>query len=200
MDDESYFCLVGSDFYGNDFYYSHESLEAPNNVKYKFVSKCPQKVMVWLAISSRGTSQPYVTRSGNAINAKIYSKECINRKLVKFIKKYHSDQNFIFWPDLASAHYARETLAEFERLNIPVVPKDSNPPNVPQLRPIEKFWANLKRKVYKNGWTASSTDEQIKRIKKELKKTPVEDFQSLFGGLKTEIRKAADQGVLSMIN
>ncbi len=88
----------------------------------------------------------------------------------------------------------------WQRLNINVVPKDSNPPNVPQLRPIETFWANLKRKVYKNGWTASSTDELIKRIKKELKKIPVEDFQSLFRGLKTKIRKAADRGVLSVIN
>jgi len=120
--------------------------------------------------------------------------------LVKFIKRYHSDQNFIFWPDLASAHYARETLAEFERLNITVVPKDSNPPNVPQLRPIEIFWANLKRKVYINGWTASSTDQLIKRINKVLKKIPVEDFQNLFRGLKTKIRKATDRGVLSVIN
>jgi hypothetical protein len=107
MDDESYFCLVGSDFYGNDFYYSHESLEAPNNVKYKFVSEFPQKVMVWLTTSSRGISQPYVTRSGNATNAKIYTKECINKRLVKFIKKYYSDLSFIFWRNLASAHYAK---------------------------------------------------------------------------------------------
>jgi len=41
MDDESYFSIDGSDSFGNDFYYSHESLEAPNNVKYKFVSKFP---------------------------------------------------------------------------------------------------------------------------------------------------------------
>jgi len=120
--------------------------------------------------------------------------------LVKFIKRYHSDQNFIFWPDLASAHYARETLAEFERLNITVIPKDSNPPNVPQLRQIEIFWANLKRKVYINGWTASSTDQLIKRINKVLKKIPVEDFQNFFRGLKTKIRKATDRGVLSVIN
>jgi len=77
MDDESYFSIDGSDSFGNDFYYSHESLEAPNNVKFKFVSKFPQKVLVWLAISSRGISQPYIACSGKAINAKIYTKECI---------------------------------------------------------------------------------------------------------------------------
>jgi hypothetical protein len=70
--------------------------------------------MVWLAISNRGISQPFVTPSGNAINAKTYIKECINKRLVKFIGKHHSDQNFIFWPDLASSHYAKDTLAEFE--------------------------------------------------------------------------------------
>ena len=56
----------------------------------------------------------------------------------------------MFWPDLASAHYSKRSLEEMERLNIVVVPKSANPPNVPQLRPIENFWANLKRKIYSN--------------------------------------------------
>ncbi len=38
MDNESYFTLDGSNSYGNDFYYSYEGLETPENVKYIFRS------------------------------------------------------------------------------------------------------------------------------------------------------------------
>jgi hypothetical protein len=200
MDDESYFTLDGSNSYGNDYYYSYEGLEPPENVKYLFRSKFPPKVMVWLAISNLGISQPFITSSGLAINSKIYIKECVNKKLIKFLKKFHSDQNFIFWPDLASSHYENDTLAEFERLNIKIVPKDSNPPNVPQLRPIERFWTTLKRNVYRNGWTAKSVQDLVKRIKTELKKIPLQSCQNLMRGLKTKIRKAADRGALSLID
>jgi hypothetical protein len=97
MDDESYFTLDGSNSYGNDYYYSYEGLEAPENAKYIFRSKFPSKVMIWLAISNRGISKPFITPSGNSINSKVYIKECVNKKLVKFLKKYHSDP---IWPHL----------------------------------------------------------------------------------------------------
>jgi hypothetical protein len=138
MDDESYFTLDGSDSNGNDHYYSYEGLDVPESVRFKFSTKFPSKVLVWLALSEKGFSQPYIAKSKNAINAEIYIKECVSR-LNKFINKHHNDGNYVFWPDLASSHYANATLLEYERLNIKFVPKSSNPPNVPQLRPIEIF-------------------------------------------------------------
>jgi transposase len=172
IDDESYFTLDGSDGYGNDHYYHHTGLETPDHVKYQFKSKYPSKVMVWLAMSSRGISQPFIRTSGNAINSQIYIEECIRKGLVKFIEKYHSDNKFVFWPDLASSHYAKAILEELNRLNIKVVPKDSNPPNYPQLRPIERFWTILKRKIYAKGWTAKTSEDLIDKIKSELRKIP----------------------------
>jgi hypothetical protein len=200
MDDESYFTIDGSDSYGNDFYYSYHGLETPEEVKYRFVSKFPSKVMVWLAISSKGISKAFIVKSKNAINAEIYIKECLNKRLIKFIEKHHSDGKYIFWPDLASSHYANATQAEYARLNIKVVPKTSNPPNVPQVRPIENFWAILKGRVYKNGWTAKNIEELVRKIMLELKKLPKTICQNLMSGLKTKVRKAADDGVLSVIN
>jgi hypothetical protein len=156
--------------------------------------------MVWLAISSKGISRAFIVKSKNAINAEIYIKECLNKRLNKFIEKHHSDGKYIFWPDLASSHYANATQAEYVRLNIKVVPKTSNPPNVPQVRPIENFWAILKERVYKNGWTAKNIEELIRKIKLELKNMPITICQNLVSGLKTKVRKAADNGVLSVIN
>ena len=46
---------------------------------------------------------------------------------------------YIFWPDLARCHYFRQTVAWMDE-NVNFVPKEINPPNVPQARPIENFW------------------------------------------------------------
>ena len=36
---------------------------------------------------------------------------------------------------------------------LPFVAKDQNPPNAPQIRPIERFWAILKFLVYEGNWS-----------------------------------------------
>jgi hypothetical protein len=41
-----------------------------------------------------------------------------------------------------------------EELKIEYVLKKENPPNVSQIRPIEHFWANLKKKIHSNNYTA----------------------------------------------
>ena len=67
------------------------------------------------------------------------------------IRKRYNDDNYVFWSDLASCHYSFETIEYLNSQNIIYVPKDDNPPNVPQTRPIEKFWANLEDKVHDKG-------------------------------------------------
>jgi hypothetical protein len=77
----------------------------------------------------------------------------LEKRLLPFINEYHQDHNYIFWPDLASAHFAATTVAWMDQ-NVNYVPKRLNPPNVPQARPIEKFWGCLAQKVYEGGWEA----------------------------------------------
>ena len=85
-----------------------------------------------------------------------------------------------------------------ERLNIDVVPKSANPPNVSQLRPIENFWANLKRKIYSNNFVAK-TDEEfeelINKTKKELKNMSTRMFSSAMANVPVNCRKVARKGV-----
>ena len=64
---------------------------------------------------------------------------------------HHSDFNYLFWSDLASAHYSKATIAWMDE-NLYFVDKGSNPPNVPQARPIENFWGCLAQKVFEGGW------------------------------------------------
>jgi hypothetical protein len=74
----------------------------------------------------------------------VYISKCLP-VLHKFIEKHHKNEKIVFWPNLPSAHYAKDTIVQLEELNIEYVPEEENPPKVPQIRQIEKFWVNLKR-------------------------------------------------------
>jgi transposase len=156
LDDESYFTLGHSSMHGNNSFYSSNLEQTPPSVKYSPRTKYEEKLLVWIAISSKGISEPYFVPSGLAINQTIYLKECIMKRLIPFIKKNHSDGKYVFWPDLASAHYAKSVTNYLEQKNIRFVPKIENPPNAPELRPIEDYWGILKGKVYDNGYKAKS--------------------------------------------
>jgi len=106
----------------------------------------------------------------------------------------------IFWPDLASSHYLNATQEAYKTLGINFVPKEANPPNVPQIHSIERFWAYLRQKLYENGWTTEDTAVLTRRITTIIRKSPENLCQNLTRGLKRKVRKAADRGVLSVIN
>ncbi|CAM4848641.1 unnamed protein product [Rotaria magnacalcarata] len=127
----------------------------------------------------------YIHRGKQAVLQTTYLKECINKGLFPFIEKYHHNGNYLFWPDLASAHYSNLVKERLHEKNVPLVARQDNPPNVPQARSIETVWALLERKarsietvwallerkVYENNWEAktfgciSSTDQtEGKRI------------------------------------
>lgn len=194
IDDESYFTFDGSDTANNKHFYCKEGEEVDDKVKFKRHKKFQSKLLVWLAISSRGHSTAFICPSGNSVNADIYEKQCIRSRLVRFIREKHSDGNFVFWPDMATAHYAANVIAAYNELNIPFIPKDKNVPNVPQLRPIERFWRNLKRNVYENGWEASTHAELKKRILLKIRQTKISAFTNLMRRVKTKIRKASRYG------
>ena len=52
-----------------------------------------------------------------------------------------------------------DTLEFFTKNNIAFVPKERNPTNLPQCRPIEDYFGQLDTLVYKNGWRAKDLDE-----------------------------------------
>ena len=49
-----------------------------------------------------------------------------------------------------------------EDSGIYTVPKNLNPPNAPQVQPIENFWGALKDQVYKGNWSAKSRPSMSK--------------------------------------
>ena len=103
MDDEKYFKLTGNNVIGNRYFYSTDRATAPPKVKFQCKTKFEAKVMIWMVMSSKGTSDIYVHKSIQAVNQDTYLKECINKRLLPFIAKYHSNGNYLFWPDLAQS-------------------------------------------------------------------------------------------------
>jgi hypothetical protein len=77
-------------------------------------------------------------------------------------------KKIVFWPDLASAHYAKDTLVRLEIIRIEYVPKEEYPPDVPQIRPIENFWATLKSKDDSNNYRPKDVKCLMVKIRKEL--------------------------------
>ena len=51
---------------------------------------------------------------------------------------------FMFLPDLVTSLYGKKAKEFYDENKINIVPKEGNPPNCPELRPIEKYWAHMK--------------------------------------------------------
>ena len=186
VDDESYFTLSHTTRPGNDGFYSNNLQFTPDHVKYKYLSKYEPKLMVWIAISPFGMTRPCFYESGFAVNQEVY-KNCLEEYLIPFIKKYHSKDLFVFWPDQAGAHYALSVQDFLNSENIEFLPKNINPANAPKLRPIEDFWGILKNIVYEKGWRAKSVSELKKKIVASLKKIDPEVVHKLAASVFTRV-------------
>ena len=111
IDDESYFTLSNSSFTGNDSYYSNDRSQTHDTVKYIDAVKFEEKMLV---------------------NQKVYLNECIIKRLMPFIEKHYKKHKYVFWPDLASSHYAQLVTNWFDEHKVPFVAKKMNPACVPE--------------------------------------------------------------------
>lgn len=169
LDDESYFTFANTTLSGNDGFYSSDVSATPSNAKFAPKKKFEEKLLVALIISPEGVSKPFMFKSGMAINKQQYLK-FLRMRLVPFINEHHKNGEYLFWPDLASSHYAQDVIDFLDASKINYVPKWKNPPNVPEARPIEDFWGILKRAVYEGNWQAKSISQLENRIEYCLKK------------------------------
>ncbi|XP_065668139.1 uncharacterized protein LOC136088367 [Hydra vulgaris] len=197
IDDEKYFCFAGDNMPENSGYYTNNKKTCQESVRFIGKEKFPKTLLMWIAISDRGMSEPlFRTSKAVAINSSIYINGCLEKRLLPFIHKYHGDFNYLFWPDLASSHYSKESLNWMNQY-VYYVDKESNPPNVPQARPIENFWGHLAQKVYEGDWQASAEQVLIDRIKLKLQKIGLNFLQSHMKGVRAKLRSIADGGVFS---
>jgi hypothetical protein len=53
------------------------------------------------------------------------------------------------------------------------VDETTNPPNVPQARPIENLWGILAQKINKGGWEATTQQELISQNQSQLNRSKI---------------------------
>ena len=199
MDDECYFDENGANIGGNRYYLDSKEFNISNEVKFRRTKKVPKKVLLWIAISCKGHSRILLhDQYKGAITGNLYAKECLKSRLIPFLEKNYPTKDYLFWPDLASAHYSKDAQNVYVEYGVKVLPKSSNPPNVPQLRPIEDVFGILRLKVFKDGFKPKSTDELKKKIASEIRKLPKEFYHNLMNGVAMKVRKASRQGLDSM--
>lgn len=160
IDDETYCKADFRQLPGLEYYVSVFRGGVPRKFKVRRITKFPAKYMVWQAICTCGEkSKPFVSKG--TINSEVYIKECLKARLLPFIKAH--TMPVLFWPDLATSHYSKEALNFYAANSINFVPREANPPNCPELRPIEKYWGQVKRKLKKTKKQAAN----IKIFKKK---------------------------------
>ena len=139
MDDESYFTLTGSGMPGNRGFYSSSPNMAPDDIRLCYEEKKPVKVMLLAVISARGVGKIYISHEHQTMTSDIYTKQCFTRVLNFIVSHYESREDVVFWPDLATSQYAAILQEYMKDNNLSYVPKYSNPPAAPQIRPIQIF-------------------------------------------------------------
>lgn len=144
MDDETYVYCDFKQLPGQEYYVADSRGNVEEKFRTKMVTKFPKKFLVWQAICTCGQRSDFVVFPGT-INSQIYIKDCLGKRLLPFIRK-HNVTTF-FWSDLVSSHYSKATLEWYEANGVILVPKEANPLNCPELRPIERYWALVKREL-----------------------------------------------------
>ncbi|XP_062556996.1 uncharacterized protein LOC134221839 [Armigeres subalbatus] len=133
---------------------------------------------VEITISTRVFSMPS-RKTNRTPNLRVVFEECL---LLPFLKKHGC--SVLFLPDLASCHYGKKAMEWYAANNVQVVPKDKNPPNTPELRPIVKYWAIVKRNLKKTNKTAKDEQQFKANWLSAPKKVDKVAVQNLIAGVK----------------
>ena len=136
IDDETYCAAYFQSLPGHQ-YYSAINLKKLNS-KYKCIRmhKFDKKFLVCQAICECGEKRSCFMTTGT-VNTEIYIKECLKKRLLPFLRSHTG--NPLFRPDLASCHYSGRTLNWLKEHKVDFVEKHCNPPNLPKLRPFERY-------------------------------------------------------------
>lgn len=199
MDDETYVTNDSSEVHGKEYYHATNINNIENRYKFKHKQKFPKRFLVWQLVDSRGNiCSPFVTTK--TMTAKIYLDECIKKRLWPFIKKYHPDMRILFWPDLARCHYARIVTKWLSRKGINFVQERRNAPNVPQARPIERFWALCKRSYRKLNVLPKSVRSFATYWRRISQDVAQKSLRKLMCGVRKKLRLIRDGSVFDAVS
>lgn len=196
MDDETYVMCDPKDTGVPKSYHYRDKNEVPDCVRFKTKTKFPKRFLVWQAIDEFGNvSKPYV--KVGTMKGEEYREECLKKILLPFIRKYHTVSKHLFFPDLATIHYEKSVINFMNQNDITFVPKKSNPPNVPQARPIERFW-NLCKVEYSKTSEVHNDINSFRKVWTSVSKKVAEKYaQNLMKSTRKNLKLIGDHGVFA---
>ena len=92
------------------------------------------------------------------------------------------------------AHYANATQQFLKDEGISYIPKYNNPSAVASLRPIEDFWAVLKKEKYGSRWEVEDFAQLQQRILAKARQILLDVLLNIFRTVRNRIQKYAEKG------
>lgn len=196
-DDETYVPLNSKLIPGRHFYSCKDPKKLSPEQKLKPKAKFPQKFCVWQALAEDGqVSTPWV--APGTIKGKDYLNECLRKRLVPWIKKNYPNKKIFFWQDMAKPHYSKEVLDFLRSQNIEFPTWKENAPNVPQARPIEKFWAICKHKYALRRVVARNRQDLAIKWRYLSYQVAKQSGANLMRGIRQKVREIGRGGVYAL--
>ena len=185
MGNERHFKLPGNDVVENRCFYSTDPVTAPPQVNFQCKTKFEPEMMIWMVMVSKLLPIAMFTR----VNEMLIKKHTWKDVSIKdYCSEYHSNGNYLFWPDLPKAHYSNIVQECLTPRSLPFVSRVDNSPNIPQASLIETVWTVVERKIYENNWEAKHIDHLVQRIKQKAKEFEQEMLQSMMEGVRKKLR------------
>lgn len=190
LDDETYLKTDFKSLPGPQYFIAASGEILPQSETTIECGKFDEKYLVWQAICECGDKSSIFVTQGT-INKEIYIKECLTKRLLPFIRKHNIPT--LFWPDLAPAHYANDTLQFLDANGVAYVPKELNPPNVPQCRPIEHYWGEIKGILRKKGQAAKNIADFRRKFNAAVKKVSKTSVKKDMEGIRKKLRQEVEK-------
>lgn len=188
QDDETYIKADFRQMPGSVFYSAVSRGGVKKIYKYRKVDKFAKKYLLWQALCTCGRrSSVFVTKA--TMNGRLYINECLKKRLLPLYKAHTIKP--LFWPDLSTVHYAKDSVAWYTSNGVKYVTKECNPPNTPEIRPIEKWWGITKSKLIKSKKIAKDEKHLRKIWTQQANILGDTTVQRLMGGIKRKVRNFA---------
>ena len=91
--------------------------------------------------------------------------------------------------DLATCHYSKSAVEWYIKHNVVFVPREANPPNCPELRPVERYWALVKREMKSTKEVVDNVKNFSRKWNLSSKKITENTIKALMGGIPEKTKK-----------
>ncbi|KAF2881984.1 hypothetical protein ILUMI_24187 [Ignelater luminosus] len=195
VDDETYCAINPNDVPGRKYYHCTSSEDVLPEKKFKPKKKFFKKFLIWQAMDEySNVSKPYIFTG--TMNWQTYLKERLSKRLIPFIK----NRDVIFLPDMTTSHYAVQCREFLKQNNVDFVTKVNNAPNTPPVRPIEKYWALLKREYAKRKTPAKNSNSFRRIMQTAAQKVLENNGPALISHLRKKLRQVGRKACINLIS